>query len=228
MKKFIFGFTLALASMPSLIQAGGPWLVYKSTYDGVNTLLVLNLGYDAGPEFAFTETDPDEETWLEFNPSPKNKKIWKHIYDGNDDSDSSMQNQWHRLSWGRKGNTFGLIYSQYEVVGSSGTTDHGVFFGTGSCVPWPNGKNSIGITGLYPKTLKFQTLRLGGSWQGNALGNGSRTLEQASWTGTLDVALTKALNGVKDSLNTNLDAKNWIISYFVNTLGYTQTADQND
>jgi hypothetical protein len=218
----IVGFILSLQHL----HAGGPWLVLKAVINGEGGILPLNLAYDNGPQFAFTEQDPDEEVQVSYNP--KNKTIWKHTYDGDNTSNSSTQNRWHRLSWGREGNTFGLLYSQYEVVGSSGTADHGVFFATGPCVSWPNGKTDIGVTGKYPKTLKFQMLRLDGVWQGSALGNGSRILEQRSWTATLDTTLTKALNGARGSLATNLDAKNWIISYFVNTLGYTLATDVND
>jgi hypothetical protein len=207
------------------LHAGGPWLVYNFKAEGVNHLLVLNLGYDNRPQFAFKESDPDEEVWLEY--SSPSKTIWKQTYDG-DNTSASNQNQWHRLSWGRQANTFGLLYSQYEVVGSSGTADHGVFFGTGSCVSWPNKGTDIGVTGKYPKQIKIQMLRLDGGWTGVPLNDGSRQLSLGSFTANLDTALTKALNNVRASLSTNLTAKNWIITYFVTALGYTQTADHND
>jgi hypothetical protein len=208
------------------LHAGGPWLVYKAVIDGQGSIFPLNLAYDGGPQFAFTEEDSDEEVNLTYNP--KTKKIWKLMYDGDNTSSDSTQNQWHRLSWGRQGNTFGLLYSQYEVVGAEGTADHGVYFATGTCVAWPNKGKSIGVTGKYPQTLKFQILRLDGGWNGSALGTGSRLLKQGSWTATLDIALTKALNDASGSLSTNLDAKNWIINYFVTRLGYAQAADVNE
>lgn len=226
MNKYMTSLITGLIFSLQPLHAGGPWLVYKAVIDGEGGILPLNLAYDSGPQFAFSEQDPDEEVNINYNP--KNKTIWKQIYDGDNTSNSSNQNRWHRLSWGRQGNTFGLLYSQYEVVGSEGTADHGVFFATGSCVSWPNKGKDIGVTGKFPASLKFQMLRLDGGWQGNALGNGSRQLKQWSWTGTLDTTLTKALNDAKASLATNLDAKNWIISYFVTRLGYTQTADIND
>jgi hypothetical protein len=208
------------------LHAGGPWLIYKAVIDGEGGIIPLNLAYDNGPQFAFTEQDPDEEVNLTYNP--KTKKIWKKMYDGDNTSDSTTQNLWHRLSWGRDGNKFGLLYSQYEVMGPEGTADHGVFFATGTCVAWPNRGKSIGVTGKYPQTLKFQMLRLDGGWNGSALGTGSRQLKQWNWTGTLDITLTKALNDASGSLSTNLDAKNWIINYFVTQLGYAQTADVNE
>lgn len=226
MNKLILGFVAVLALNSNYSQAGGPWLVFKAVIDGEGGILPLNLAYDNGPQFAFTEQDPDEEVQVNYNP--KNKTIWKQTYDGDNTSNSSTQNQWHRLSWGRQGNTFGLLYSQYEVVGPESTADHGVFFATGPCVSWPNGKTDIGVAGKYPRTLNFQMLRLDGGWQGPALGNGSRQLKQWRWTGNLDTTLTKALNDAKAGLATNLDAKNWIINYFVTRLGYTQTPDRND
>ena len=218
----IAGLILSLQSL----YAGGPWLIYKAVIDGEGGIIPINLAYDNGPQFAFTEQDPDEEVNLTYNP--KTKKIWKKMYDGDNTSDSTTQNLWHRLSWGRDGNKFGLLYSQYEVVGSSGTADHGVFFATGTCVDWPNKGKSIGVTGKYPQTLKFQILRLDGGWNGSALGTGSRQLTQLNLIGTLDIALTKALNDARGTLSTNLDAKTWIINYFVRTLGYTQTPDVNE
>jgi len=208
------------------LHAGGPWLIYKAVIDGEGGIIPLNLAYDNGPQFAFTEQDPDEEVNLTYNP--KTKKIWKKMYDGDNTSDSTTQNLWHRLSWGRDGNKFGLLYSQYEVMGAEGTADHGVFFATGTCVAWPNRGKSIGVTGKYPQTLKFQMLRLDGGWNGSALGTGSRQLKQWNWIGTLDIALTKALNDARGTLLTNLDAKNWIINYFVTQLGYAQAADVNE
>ena len=208
------------------LHAGGPWLVYKAVINGEGGILPLNLAYDNGPQFAFTEQDPDEEVNLSYHP--KTKTIWKQMYDGDNTSSGSTQNQWHRLSWGRQGNTFALLYSQYEVVGAEGTADHGVYIATGTCVAWPNKGKSIGVTGKYPQTLKMQMLRLDGGWNGSALNNGSRQLEQWNSTITLDIALTKALNDARGTLLTNLDAKNWIINYFITTLGYTQTADRNE
>lgn len=227
MKKFIWGWVWVLILGSNWLEAGGPWLVYKSLVGQQGSLLVLNLGYDSGPQFAFTEADSDEEVWLEYNP--KNKTIWKHTYDGDNTSNTSNQNQWHRLSWGRQGNTFALLYSQYEVVGSSGVADHGVLFGTGTCVAWPNKGKNIGVTGKYPSTINISMLRLDGEWQnGSAIGTGSRQVKAWKYAANLDVALTKALNDAGSGLSTNLDAKNWIISYFVNSLGYTQASPVND
>ncbi|NBV97084.1 MAG: hypothetical protein EBT30_05985 [Verrucomicrobia bacterium] len=215
MNKYAFACITSLFFLFQPLHAGGPWLVYKAVIDGQGSIFPLNLAYDNGPQFAFTEQDSDEEVNLKYNT--KTKKIW-----------NSIQNQWHRLSWGRQGNTFGLLYSQYEVVGAEGTADHGVYFATGTCVAWPNKGKSIGVTGKYPQTLKFQMLRLDGGWNGSALGTGSRQLKQWNLIGTLDIALTKALNDARGTLSTNLDAKNWIINYFVTTLRYTQTADVNE
>lgn len=226
MNKYAFALITSLFFLFQPLHAGGPWLVYKAVIDGQGSIFPLNLAYDNGPQFAFTEQDPDEEVNLKYNP--KTKKIWKLIYDGDNTSSGSIQNQWHRLSWGRQGNTFGLLSSQYEVVGAEGTADHGVYFATGTCVAWPNRGKSIGVTGKYPQTLKFQILRLDGGWNGSALGTGSRQLKQGSWTATLDIALTKALNDASGSLSTNLDAKNWIINYFVTRLGYAQAVDVNE
>ena len=227
MNKYAFALITSLffSFQPLHAVPGGPWLVYKAVIDGQGSIFPLNLGYDGGPQFAFTEEDPDEEVNINYNP--KTKTIWTEMYDG-DNTSNSTQNWWHRLSWGRQGNTFGLLYSQYEVVGAEGTADHGVYFATGTCVAWPNKGKSIGVTGKYPQTLKFQILRLDGGWNGSALGSGSRLLKQGSWTATLDIALTKALNDARGTLATNLDAKNWIINYFVTTLRYTQTADVNE
>ena len=227
MNKYAFALITSLFFSFQPLHAGGPWLVYKGVIDGQGSIFPLNLAYDGGPQFAFTEEDSDEEVNLTYNP--KTKKIWKLMYDGDNTSSGSTQNQWHRLSWGRDGNKFGLLYSQYEVIGAERTADHGVFFATGACVTWPNKGKSIGVTGKYPQTLKFQMLRLDGGWRsGDPLNNGSRYLDQRNWTGTLDIALTKALNDARGTLSTNLDAKNWIINYFVTTLRYTQTADVNE
>jgi hypothetical protein len=226
MNKYASALAAGLILFLQPLHAGGPWLVFKTVIDGEGAIFPLNLAYDNGPQFAFTEQDPDEEVNLTYNP--KTKTIWKQMYDGDNTSSGSTQNQWHRLSWGRQGNTFGLLYSQYEVVGGEGTADHGVYFATGTCVTWPNKGKSIGVTGKYPQTLKFQILRLDGAWNGSALGTGSRLLKQGSWTATLDIALTKALNDVRGTLLTNLDAKNWIINYFISPLGYTQAPDVNE
>jgi len=226
MNKYASALIVGLILSLQPLHAGGPWMVYSFKAEGVSHLLALNLGYADGRQFAFKESDPDEEVWLEYTSSPK--RIWKHSYDGDNTSGSTTQNQWHRLSWGREGNTFGLLYSQYEVVGSEGTADHGVFFGTGSCVSWPNNGKSIGLTGKYPQTLKIQMLRLDGGWRGDPLNNGSRYLGLSSWTASLDTTLTKAVNDARGSLSTNLDAKNWIINYFVTTLAYTQAPDVNE
>ena len=43
------------------LHAGGPWLVYKAVIDGQGSIFPLNLAYDGGPQFAFTEEDSDEE-----------------------------------------------------------------------------------------------------------------------------------------------------------------------
>jgi hypothetical protein len=226
MTKYAYGLIAGLFLFLQPLHAGGPWLIYKAVIDGEHSIFPLNLAYDNGPQFAFTEEDSDEEVNLTYNR--KTKKIWKKMYDGDDASGSSTQNQWHRLSWGRDGNKFGLLYSQYEVVGAEGTADHGVYMARGTCVTWPNRGESIGVTGKYPRTLKFQMLRLDGGWGGSALGTGSRQLKQWSWTGTLDIALTKALNDARGTLSTNLDAKIWIINYFVTQLGYAQAADVNE
>ena len=226
MNKYTSALIAALILSLQPLHAGGPWLVYKTVIGGEGGILPLNLAYDNGPQFASTEQDPDEQVFIDYNP--RNKTIWKKTYDGDNTSSFSTQNEWHRLSWGRQGNKFGLLYSQYEVMGAEGTADHGVFFATGTCVAWPNRGKSIGVTGKYPQTLKFQMLRLDGGWNGSALGTGSRQLKQWSWTGTLDIALTKALNDASGSLSTNLDAKNWIINYFVTQLGYAQAADVNE
>ena len=39
------------------LHAGGPWLVYKAVIDGQGSIFPLNLAYDNGPQFAFTEQD---------------------------------------------------------------------------------------------------------------------------------------------------------------------------
>jgi len=223
MNKYAFALLTTFIFSLQPLRAGGPWLVYNSKAEGTYHLLVLNLN---DPQYAFKETDSDEQVWLEYTSSPK--RIWKHTYDGDNTSGSSTQNQWHRLSWGREGNKFGLLYSQYEVVGAEGTADHGVFFATGTCVAWPNKGKSIGLTGKYPQNLKIQMLRLDGGWSGDRFTTGSRYLGFSSWTANLDTTLTKALNDARGTLSTNLNAKNWIINYFITTLGYTQTADRND
>lgn len=226
-KFYLLLFSL-LALVPANLWAGGPWLVYTTIIGGEGSILPLNLGYETGPQYALRETDPDEEHNLRFNT--RTKKIWKKIYDGNNNDDDSIQNQWHRLSWGRQGNLFGLLYSQYEFLGPDGTQDHGVFFGTGTCVAWPNRGRSIGVTGLYPLTINIRMLRLDGNWVGPALGNGSRQLKQWSGTARLDVALTKDLNDARtpEEIETNLEAKDWIIDYFVERLGYQRLPDIND
>lgn len=219
---------LILAFVSTNLWANGPWLVYTSTISGEGAILPLNLGYQTGPQYALRETDPDEEHNINFNP--RAKTIWKTIYDGNNNDDASIQNEWHRLSWGRQGKTFGLLYSQYEVLGPDGTQDHGVFFGTGTCVSWPNRGKSIGVTGLYPPTINIRMLRLDGNWVGSALTNGSRQLKQWNFTAKLDVALTKALNDARttDGITTNLQAKEWIIDYFVERLGYRSLPDVSE
>ena len=226
MNKYTSALIAALILSLQPLHAGGPWLIYKAVIDGQASIFPLNLAYDNGPQFASTEQDPDEQVFIDYNP--RNKTIWKKTYDGDNTSSFSTQNEWHRLSWGRQENKFGLLYSQYEVMGAEGTADHGVFFATGTCVAWPNRGKSIGVTGKYPQTLKFQMLRLDGGWNGSALGTASRQLDQRNWIGTLDIALTKALNDASGSLSTNLDAKNWIINYFVTQLGYAQAADVNE
>lgn len=214
---------LAGAVFPALAQAGGPWLVYTAMIEGEGSILVVNLGYSTGPQYAMRESDPDEEHNLRFNP--KTKTIRKVIWDGNNQDDSSTQNEWHRLSWGRQGKTFCLLYSQYEFLSPDGIQDHGVFLGTGTCIAWPNGKRDIGITGLYPLTLSIQALRLDGVWNGDPLKDGSRQVKQRSFTGKLDIQLTKALNAARSGLDSNLAAKDWIINYFVSSLGYTRLDD---
>lgn len=214
---------LAGAVFPALAQAGGPWLVYTAVIEGEGSILVVNLGYSTGPQYAMRESDPDEEHNLRFNP--KTKTIRKVIWDGNNQDDSSTQNEWHRLSWGRQGKTFALLYSQYEFLGPEGTQDHGVFLATGTCVAWPKGKRDIGITGWYPLTLNIQMLRLDSQWEGDPLQDGSRQLKRGSFVGKLDVQLTQALNGARAGLAGNLEAKNWIKNYFITTLGYTPLDD---
>lgn len=224
MNKYISALIAGLILSLQHLYAGGPWLVYNfKAKGGTYHLLVLNLD---DPQYAFKETDSDEQVWLNYTSSPK--RIWKHTHDGDNTSGSSTQSQWHRLSWGREGIKFGLLYSKYEVVGAEGTADHGVFFATGTCVAWPNKGKSIGLTGKYPQNLKIQILRLDGGWSGDRFTTGSRHLEFSSSTGNLDTTLTKALNDARGTLSTNLNAKNWIINYFITTLGYTQTADRND
>ena len=189
MNKYAFALITSLFFSFQPLHAGGPWLVYKAVIDGQGSIFPLNLAYDGGPQFAFTEEDSDEEVNLTYNP--KTKKIWKLMYDGDNTSSGSIQNQWHRLSWGRQGNTFGLLYSQYEVIGAEGTADHGVFFATGTCVAWPNKGKRFGVTGKYPQPLKFQMLRLDGGWVGSPFNNGSRYLDRRNWLGTLDIALPR-------------------------------------
>ena len=226
MQKFI-GASVAVYFMSIFgVFAGGPWLVYSATIDGEGSILPINLGYETGPQYAFRESDPDEEHNLKLNP--KAKTIWKEIYDGNNNDDSSLQNQWHRLSWGRQGRIFALLYSQYEFLGPDGTQDHGVFFGTGNCVSWPNRGKSIGITGQYPPTINIRMLRLDGGWRGSPLGSGSRQVKQWNWVAKLEIALTKGLNDARAGISTNLDAKNWLINYYVQNLGYRKLSDVNE
>jgi len=225
-KKLLSFFAFSILAAISGAHAGGPWLVYNFVQGNEGSLLLLNLGYDSGPQFAFTEQDPDEEVWLKYNT--KSKLIWKRIYDGDDTSGARTQNQWHRLSWGRQENTFALAYSQYEVMGPSGVADHGVFFGTGTCVAWPNGSKDIGINGKYPATIQISLLRIDGGWQGSALGTGSRNLEVSKVKASLNVSLTKAINAARGSLGTNIAAKEWVINYFINQLNYSRGTDVYD
>jgi len=69
-------------------------------------------------------------------------------------------------------------------------------------------------------------LQIGGGWNGDRQTTGTRTASLLNWTGTLEVALTKALNDERAGLATNEDAKNWIINYLTNPArGYTQAPD---
>jgi hypothetical protein len=207
--------TLALVlglTLPSL-RAGGPWLVYSTKEAGTErSLLLINLGE---PQYSFTEAEGDNDTWIHYNP--KSKTVFRKIWSDN-------INDWHRLSWARSANTFFVAYSQYGPVDGNGVSDHGVFFGTGSLVSWPNKGKNIGISGRYAATLKFSILRIDAGWTGDRLGTGTRAPWMANWVGTLEVPLTKALNDVRAGLATNQAAKDWVIDYFVG-LGYTQNAD---
>jgi hypothetical protein len=49
MKKHAFALITSLFFSFQSLYAGGPWLVYNFKAEGVNHLLVLNLGYDNGP-----------------------------------------------------------------------------------------------------------------------------------------------------------------------------------
>lgn len=237
--------------------AGGPWLVYKYVGTDDGALFILNLGYDSGPQFSFSEEDPDEDMWLNLTETRNRKgqitkkEIWKQTWDGNNTDNFGLfggdtKNKWHRLSWGRQGSTFALLYSQYEVIESTGVADHGVFLGSGACVTWPNtvgkGKNrvtrSIGIEGNYPETISISMMRLDGGWDipsGKTLpGYGSRQVKPGTFRASLDIDTTLALNQrwsnptTKASVDTNDEAKNWVFTYYRDILGYTPLPDKND
>jgi len=198
------------------LWAGGPWLIYSTKEVGSErSLLLVNLEDE---QYSFTESDSDNDTWIHFNT--KTKTIWRKIYENN-------LNEWHRMSWGRNGKTFYIVYSQYEYTDESRTCDHGVFFGTGTAVSWPNRARSIGVSGQFPAMIKFNLVRIDGGWTGDRLNGGSRSgAFQEAWAGALEVPLTKALNDARAGLATNEDAKEFIIDYFTDPArGYTQTAD---
>jgi hypothetical protein len=208
---------ILLAFVSANLWAGGPWLVYSTKESGTEkSLLLINLEQ---AQYAFTENDSDNDTWIHYNP--KTKVVFRKIYADNN-------NDVHRLSWGRSQKTFFVAYSQYGPLNSDGISDLGVWVGTGSLVSWPNRGKSIGITGKYPSTLKFTTLRIDAGWSGDRLNNGTRGAYLANWTGTLETTLTAALNAAAEDLVSNQDAKNWIIVYFTDPARgwyYTQTAD---
>jgi len=214
-KVILLGISL-LSLLSTSLWAGGPWLVFSTKESGTGrSLLLLNL---EKAQYAFTEDEADNDTWIHFNP--KTKTVFRKIYANNN-------NEVHRLSWGRNTKTFFVAYSQYDPLNSDEVSDHGVALGTGSLVSWPNRGRSIGITGRYPATLKFSMLRIDAGWSGDRLSTGTRAPWTANWVGTLEVAFTKALNDARSELATNQDAKDWLFDYFV-SLGYTQTADVNE
>lgn len=268
---FLLGFIFFIQPVRALDflpdGSGGPWLVYQ--YVGPSeegplflegTLFILNLGYvqdsDKAPQFAFTEADPDEDLWLNLKITLKidkktkkrtvvKKEIFKQTWDGDNTSVLNNHNQWHRLSWGREGNTFALLYSQYEVLEDNGVADHGVFFGSGTCLTWPNtvGKGNkkrirgIGIEGKYPETISISMMRLDGGWEipsGTLPGYGSRQVKLGTFNATLDIGTTLALNQnwadptTKESVDTNAEAKEWVYTYYDTVLGYDPLPDQND
>lgn len=227
-KKYLFVFSL-LALVSANLRAGGPWLVYKGGSKKEGGYLLINLGYDNGPQFSSTEAEDAEDTSLqyEFDSVLKKTKIFKISWDGDDEDPASTSNAWHRTSWGRQGNNFILLYSQYEVVGSAGTADHGVGFATGTCVTWPNRGRQIGIEGRYPSSLNYQLMRLDGDWEGAALGTGSRQVKPSKFMVNLDVGLTKALNDARNTLDTNAEAMDWIMNYLVTTQGFLRGTDEN-
>ena len=189
------------------------------TKDGTmeRSLLLINLEQ---PQYSFTEAEVfDNDTWIHYNP--KAKTVWKKIYNNN-------INEWHRLSWARDLKTFYVAYSQAEPLDGDGLCDHGVFFGTGSLSTWPGKKGNLGVAGRYPATLSFTYLQIGGGWSGDRLNNGTRFASRINFTGTLDVALTAALNGSRDILTTNKDAKDWLYAYFDGPLAYTTLPDVNE
>jgi len=214
---------------PLVTQAGGPWLVYQWGSKTEGGLSFVNLGYDSGPQFTASEADDDEDTSLRFklNPSTKKTEVWLLTYDGDDDNPGIQKNQWHRTSWGREGKNFILLNSQYEVVGVSGVSDHGVGFMSGKCVSWPNKGKSIGISGDYPLALIGEFRRIDGNWVGTPLGSGRRQVKSYSGKMTLDIALTKALNDARAGIATTLDAKNWAIAYLVSNRGFEQVPNED-
>ena len=213
------GFSFLLLLTSGSLQAGGPWLVYTAGSKTAGGYVLLNLGYDSGPQYASKESDSDEDTSLvyAYNRNSKKIEISKVTYDG-DNTGPSLKNAWHRSSWGRSGNTFIVLTSQYEVVEANGVCDHGVGFATGTCVQWPNKRGDIGVDGKYPLKLNAQLYRLDGYWEGSALGTGSRQVKQNKGVLTLDVRLTTEVNKQKALLASNADAKDWIINYLVSPL----------
>lgn len=226
MKITLFLFSTLVFLQP--LVAGGPWLVYQHGTRTLGGFVLINLGYDNGPQFTGSELDDGENGSIRYlyNQSTRKTEVWILTWDGDDADGSSLKNQWHRTSWGREGKTFILLHSQYEVVGASGVADHGVGFGTGSCVTWPNRGKSIGVSGDFPTTINFQMRRLDGNWNGAALGAGRRNINLNTSKFTLDIPLTKALNDARAGLATNLQAKNWVIDYLVSTRNFQRVSDE--
>lgn len=212
-KVILLGISL-LSLLSTSLWAGGPWLIYSTKEAGPErSLLFINL---EDQQYAFNETEDDEDTWIHYNPSTK--KVFRKIY--------LIRNEWHRLTWARSGKSFFVIYSQFENRTGNGVSDHGSALGTGSMVSWPNRGRSIGINGSFPASLNFTYLQIGGGWSGDRLTTGTRVASMIRWIGTLEIALTKALNDARADLATNQEAKDFIIDYFTAPArGYTQTAD---
>lgn len=228
MIKLILCFLLLPVFGFSTLHAGGPWLVYQGGTKNDGGFLLINLGYDSGPQYSSTENDDDEDANLRYryNKTTKKTEVWKITYDGDNANPGSIKNAWHRTSWGRQGNTFAVLYSQFEVLEANGVADHGVGFATGSCVLWPNRSGDIGINGRYPSTLNYQLLRLDGYWEGSALGSGSRQIKPTNVRATLDVPLTRALN-LQAGLDDNAEAKDFILTWLVANRGWIRATDEN-